>query len=181
MDNSARIFPNTNGLVERALNVADILELTRHSLRGEAFQKVPRKTILDGKEQIIYVDEWVQVSKPVMSTEGVESILSNLTLLASSISGTSNLPIEKVEELAYITDIGMVNLITKNSFRFRIDSGKMRMLLEVMRNLIYALAYRSVDGWMLGMLTSMTTRVEETSPAPQPQRSPLSPMRLFGR
>lgn len=183
MDNSqARLLPNTSGLVERTLNVSDIIELAKHSLSGEALRKVPHKTILDNKEQLIMIEEWVKVAPPFMTTEGVETIAGILQLTANHITMGSNLPEEKASELAFNTDVASSEMIAKNSFKWRVDIGKMRIMCETLRNVIYSLVYRSVDGWLMEKLTSMTSRIEDTSPA-QPQNKgilgAINPMRLF--
>lgn len=172
------MMPNTAGLNERVLNSSDIIEYARHSMRGEIFTKVPVKTILDGKETIVMQDKWVQVASPVMSEEGIETILSNLSLLASPIISTSNLPEEKIEEMALNTDLAMIASVRANSFKWRIDSSKMRILLTILRDMIYALLGKTKEGWNMEKLTSITTRVEDSSiqvPAPK-----VSPMRMMG-
>lgn len=176
------LYPNTNGLVERTLNVSDILELTRHSLNGETIKKVPYKVILDGKETITSRDEWVKVAPAFMTTEGVETIISELQLLANHVTMGSNLPEEIAREMAYNTDLSIISALSRNSFKWRIDISKLRMLDEVLRNIVYSLIYRSVDGWLMEKLTTMTSRTEENSNIPQQQKSighMINPMRLF--
>lgn len=181
-----RLFPNPNGLVERTLNVSDIIEAVKHSLAGEAIKKVPHKTFLTdstGKraEQIVMTDEWVQVAHPFMTREGVETIGTVLQLAANQITMGSNLPVEKAAELAFGTDLAVISLMAQNSFKWRIDISKMRIICETLRNVIYALVFRSVDGWLLEMLTTMTSRIENPTPPPQPKPllGAINPMRLF--
>ena len=182
MDNTqSRFFPNTSGLVERTLNVDDIIESTRHSLLGEGLVKVPKRveTYDDtGKPttKIVYTDEWRQVTTPFMTREGVETIISQLRMIVNQINMGSNLPEEKASLIAYTLDISIDSAIAHNSFRWRVDAGKMRLVCESLRAIIYMVVYRSVEGWMIDKLTSMTTRMESTENSqPQPTRS-LSPV-----
>lgn len=183
MENAVpRMYPNVNGLVEKTLDVSQMIELTKHALSGEAVRKVPHKTILDNKEQIIFVEEWVQVAHPFMTIEGVETVAGILQLLANHVTMGSNLPVEKAAELAFNTDVSISTILAKNSFKWRIDISKLRIMSETLRNLVYSLTYRSVDGWLLDKLTSMTSRIEDTSPVqPTPSKGigMLNPLRLF--
>jgi len=185
MDETAqRMFQTSqSGLVERTLNVNDIFEMLRHALKGEVVQNVPETIILDGKPQLSKRLDWVKSATPFMNDEGVEALIAILQLNMNQVVMSSNLDEEKIEEIVYNIDISVIKTLINNSYKWRIDVSKLSVIIESIRQLLYSVAYRSREGWLLDALTKITTINEEILP-PQPnQRLRRIPFvgGLFGR
>lgn len=88
----------------------------------------------------------IQGVKPKLNKEGIEFVLANIEGLINQFVGLSNITDEEANELIAQYLYGLAGDLVYNQERFELHTGDMRLIMNIVKGLVFTQVKRAVKG-----------------------------------
>jgi len=120
-------------------NPKDIITEVEKSLRGQTYDRKEHK--------------WVQVRKPILNDDGINSVLLNLSPYASKVFSMSHLSEKRIKKMAHQFTKEMIVLFgTDEHDELGIDVKQMSVIIKLVSNVVYSTLRKAYEGLSLGVI-----------------------------